>query len=318
MNLNSQPLVFVVTPVYNCEKYLAECIESVLAQTYENLEYLIVNNCSTDRSLEIAQHYARNEARIRIHNNKEHLGLFQNWNHALRQISSESKYCKVVHADDWLYKDCIAKMVKVAETSPKISIVGSYRLDENWVNLDGLPYRSSIVPGREVCRLHLLNDKRYHVFGSPTSLLLRSDDIRRYNKFYNEFNAHADKEACFEILQNSDFGFVHQVLTYTRRHNESETSFIRRFYTYIIGDFIVLKKYGPVYLSNEEYERAIRLYQERYYRVLGKDVLKFREKEFWAYHKTELAKLGYRLGKLKLCKSAFIALYNRVLDSLKL
>ncbi len=54
MTLHGQPLVGVVTPVYNGEDFLAQCIESVLGQTYEHYEYFIVNNCSTDRSLEIA------------------------------------------------------------------------------------------------------------------------------------------------------------------------------------------------------------------------------------------------------------------------
>src|SRR5712692_9727325 len=92
MDLQTQPLVSVVTPVYNGEKYLAECIESILAQTYQNWEYIIVNNCSTDRSLEIAQGYAKKDARIRIYNNQEFVGMIQNHNIALGQISSESKY----------------------------------------------------------------------------------------------------------------------------------------------------------------------------------------------------------------------------------
>ena len=54
MSNRQEPLVSVVTPVYNGEAFLAKCIDSVLAQTYRNFEYLIVNNCSTDRSLEIA------------------------------------------------------------------------------------------------------------------------------------------------------------------------------------------------------------------------------------------------------------------------
>ena len=52
------PLVSVVTPVYNGETYLAACIESVLSQSYSNWEYVIVNNCSTDRTLDIASDYA--------------------------------------------------------------------------------------------------------------------------------------------------------------------------------------------------------------------------------------------------------------------
>ena len=69
MKLESQPFISVVTPVYNCDKYLSECIESVLAQTYQNWEYLIVNNCSKDRTLEIALSYAEKDKRISIQNN---------------------------------------------------------------------------------------------------------------------------------------------------------------------------------------------------------------------------------------------------------
>ena len=195
MAVKSQPLVSVVTPLYNAEEYLADCIKSILAQTYDHWEYVIVNNCSTDRSLEIAQYYTHQDTRIRLHDNDEFLNQMQNWNHALRQISAESKYCKVVHADDWLFPECIARMVELAEANPSVGIVGAYRLDEKWVNLDGLPYPSMVVPGREICRLTLLGD--LYVFGSPTSLLIRSDFIRNREAFYDEHIVQADKKVCY-------------------------------------------------------------------------------------------------------------------------
>ncbi len=69
------PLVSIVTPVYNGEKFLAEAIESVLGQTYPNWEYTIVENCSIDHTLEIAQSYAIKDKRIRIYENQELLPL---------------------------------------------------------------------------------------------------------------------------------------------------------------------------------------------------------------------------------------------------
>ena len=114
-----KPLVSVVTPVYNAEKYLAECIESVLAQTYNNWDYVIVNNCSKDGSLEIANEYARQDSRIRVHNNTEFLSMVQNFNHSLLQISADSKYCKVLHADDLLLPECLMQMVALAEQNPR-------------------------------------------------------------------------------------------------------------------------------------------------------------------------------------------------------
>lgn len=316
MTLTSQPLVSVITPVYNTEKYLIECIESVIAQTYQNWEYAIVNNSSTDRSLEIAQHYAQKDARIRIHNNTKFLNQMQNWNHAMHQMSPSSKYCKVVHADDWLFPECIARMVEVAEANLSVGIVGAYRLDEDRVNLDGLPYPSTFVPGMEICRWRLLGGR--YVWGSPTSLLIRSDIIRSRKTFYNESNIHADQEVCFDILQDADFGLVHQVLTFTRRHNETTTTFLHMFNTYIIGDLIVLKKYGSVYLTSEEYERAFKRWYKRYYRSLAQSLWKSRKKEILDYHKKELRKLGQPLSHARLCTCVLINLYNSVLRYLRL
>ena len=75
MNPNNKPFVSIVTPVYNTEKYLAECIDSVLAQTYQNWEYIIVDNCSTDKSPLIAESYACKDSRIKIHYNEQTCSL---------------------------------------------------------------------------------------------------------------------------------------------------------------------------------------------------------------------------------------------------
>src|SRR5271167_1922371 len=103
---STEPLVSFVTPFYNTEGYLGECIESVLRQTYGNWEYVLVNNCSTDSSAQIAEQY-RNEHpdRIRLEHNPVFLSQVENYNHALHLISSESQYCKFVQADDWLFPD---------------------------------------------------------------------------------------------------------------------------------------------------------------------------------------------------------------------
>lgn len=304
----SQPLVSVVTPVYNGEKYLAECIESVLAQTYENWEYVIVNNCSTDRSLEIAQQYAERDARIRIHNNAQFLPAIQNFNHAFLQISPESKYCKVVHADDWLFPECIAQMVNVAEANPSVGIVSSYVLEGIRVKHDELPYPSTVIPGREICRLSLLTSK--YVFGSPTSLLIRSDLIRGRKTFYDEslFET-ADQEVCYHLLRNTDFGFVHQVLTFTRVHSESRTSHSQRLNRLILEQLVILKRYGPVYLSREEYERRLAQKMQNYYAFLGKSVFQRRDKEFWNYHKKGLENLGLPLDWAKLVRASIREMY---------
>jgi glycosyltransferase involved in cell wall biosynthesis len=308
--LTSQPLVSVVTPLYNTEKYLAECIESVLAQTYSNWEYIIVNNCSTDRSLEIAQRYAQKDPRIRIDNNQTFLSMMQNGNAALRKISPTSKYCKVVHADDWLFPECLLRMVEVAEAHPSVAIVGAYRLDDVRVNLDGLPYPSTVVPGREICRLTLLGGP--YVFGSPTSLLIRSDCIRARQEFYDEvnFSLHADTAVCYEILQHWDFGFVHQVLTYTRRPSEAASSYANEMNTYAAANLMMLKRYGPIFLTQAEYRECLRQDMRRYYEFLGKSALLLRDRKFWRYHRNTLINLGDSLYAIKLVTVSLLEAVN--------
>ncbi|MEW6053661.1 MAG: glycosyltransferase family 2 protein [Nitrospirota bacterium] len=312
----SQPLVSVLTPVYNGEKYLIECIESVLAQTYQNWEYIIVNNCSTDRTPEIIHQYAEKDPRIILHTNDTLHKVIQNHNIAFSLISDKSKYCKVLQSDDWLFPECIQRMTEVAEQYASVGIVGSYRLDEDIVNCDGLKYPSTVVPGREICRATLLGGP--YVFGSPTTVMFRSDLIRQKKPFYNENNLHADTEACYDILRDSDFGYVHQVLSFTRRHNETESSYAKRMNTYLSGSLIILKKYGPVYLSEQEYNRRVEKHLNEYYLFLASSFLKKRDKSFWEYHKKSLQDLGVGLSYTRLAGKSFLILYNRILRQLQI
>lgn len=302
--MQDQPFVSVVTPVYNGEKFFAECINSLLRQTYGNWEYIIVNNRSTDRTLDIAESYARRDSRIRIHNNPEFVGVIQNHNIGFRLISPESKYSKVLQADDWLFPDCLKQMVEVAEAHPSVGIVGAYRLDGTRVNLDGLPYPSTVVSGRQISRSTLLEE--LYVFGSPTSVLIRSDLVRKRKEFFDEssFSIHVDTAACYDVLQHTDFGFVHQVLTYTRRHSGTETATSRRLNSHLPAKLMCLKKYGPTCLDQTEYEHCLDQLLARYYKFLGEAVLERRDKQFWDYHTNALKTLGCPLRWNRLFKAS--------------
>ncbi|MFZ0929098.1 MAG: glycosyltransferase family 2 protein [Syntrophobacteraceae bacterium] len=298
--MTTQPLVSVVTPFYNEEKYLSQCIDSVLAQSYANWEYILVNNCSTDRSPDIAREYASRDNRIRIYSNEVLLAQQKNINHALRMISPDSKYCKIVFGDDWIFPECLRLMVEVAEGYPSVGIVGAYRLDDVKVNCDGLPYPSNFVRGHDACRLCLL--KGNFLFASPTSVLFRSDVIRSRDPFYSESSLHEDSEACYEILYKLDFGFVHQVLTFTRRDNVSTRSIIMSFNPDILDQFIMVNKYGHLFLNDEELGAALKNISSDYFGFLGQKFLYRRDKGFWEYHKKGLQSIGYHLRWTTLAK----------------
>jgi glycosyltransferase involved in cell wall biosynthesis len=289
--VSGRPLVWVVTPVYNGERYLAECIESVLAQTYNDWQYLVVDNCSTDRTAEIVRVYAAHDARLRLHQHRDFLPIIANWNRALRLIPSEAMYCKVVHADDTLVPDCIERMVDLAERNPTVGLVTSYALWGDEIRHQGVPYSNDVVDGREICRSTLLG--KSYVFGSPSSLLLRAEDVRARPTFYNEQNLHADTEVCFELLRDADLGFVHQILTHTRIHAEGMTSFSTRVNTFHDAWLAIHVKYGHLYLARRAYyeQLAYRLCSYAVFLAKASIKAKFRDPEFRTYHRAALGVL---------------------------
>lgn len=298
------PLVSFVTPFYNTDLYLEECIISVLRQNCTNWEYVLVNNCSTDKSAEIADRYAKKyPTRIRLQHNTAFLSQVQNYNTALRAVSPESKYCKVVQADDWLFPDCVRTMVEVAEAHPSVGIIAAYELEGDEVRLDGLPYPSPEVSGREVSRLYLLQGK--YLFGTPTSLLLRSELVRSRDPFYDErYAPFEDGHACFDLLKTWNFGFVHQVLTYSRRDNESIVSKVRSFGLELFLHFSMLVVHGRDYLSEQEYRECLKKAEREYFSFLSQRACARRREggDFWEFHRKGLASVNYSLDWRLLAK----------------
>ena len=123
-------------------------------------------------------------------------------------------YCKVLGADDWLFPECLAKMVEVAEGNPAVGVVGGYRLNGRQVDLDGYPYWQPTQPGREVITADLRSS--LPLLGTPSALLLRCELMRHRTPFYDPTFRHADTEAAYWALSRSDYGLVHQVVTYNR------------------------------------------------------------------------------------------------------
>jgi glycosyltransferase involved in cell wall biosynthesis len=315
MSTASQPLVSVITPVYNGAEHLAECVESVLAQTYRNWDYTIVNNCSTDESLTVAQRFAASHSRIRIHNNAQFLRVIPNHNLALRQISPASKYCKMIFADDWMFPECLERMVAVAEEHPSLGMVGAYGLQGKNVVWVGLPYPSPVVPGHPLVRQRLL-DPEIYVFGTPTSLLFRSDLIRSQDPFFNEANLHADTEKCLELLKKCDFGFVHQVLTFTRERPGSLSSFSKQMNTIIASLLHEVVTYGPDYLTEEEFKFTLNQRVREYYQFLALSLVKGRrgDKEFWNYHARKMTEAGVGFSRTRLARAFLAEFVNAALN----
>ncbi len=296
------PLVAVLTPVYNGEKYLRQCVESVLAQSYRNWEYVLVNNCSTDNTLEIALGYSRGDPRIKVASNRSFVGVIENHNIAFSLASANSKYCKVVSADDWLAPECLTKLVELAEAHPNVGIVGSYQQSGKEIRWQGLPAEVGVISGREVCRRCLLEN--LDVFGTPTSSLYRSSLVRGSQQFFPHTLPHADTSACYKYLQASDYGFVHRVLSSERLHDQQVSEKVRELSMGGAAFLDIFLEYGPLYLTKEEFKGRKQELLERYHTWLGGCLLKRRGAEFWRFHSSRLRELGLPIDWKKVIRYA--------------
>ena len=257
------PLVSVVTPVYNGEEHLRECVESVLRQTYENWELVIVDNCSTDGTGEIAAEYATADDRIRHERHEVHVDVNESYDRAVAAVNRESTYWKVIGADDWIYPECLSAMVELAEAHPGVGVVSAFRLEGSSVDFYGIPDEQTVMPGPEALAGHLRG--QISAVGSPTAVLLRTDLLPANQPFYDPEFRHNDTEAVYRLLMHTEFGFVHDVLTFTRRPAAgSETSYTHRVNT-LMPEFLRLHmRYGPSVLTSQEYRSGLRWWLRQY------------------------------------------------------
>lgn len=126
--------VSVIMPAYNCEKFIGEAIDSVLAQTYDNWELIIIDDCSEDETFQIMQFYAKDDDRIIVKQNAKNLGAAESRNIAVD--SAVGKYIAFLDSDDVWKKDKLKKQVEFMEDNGYSFTCTSYeKIDELSVKL---------------------------------------------------------------------------------------------------------------------------------------------------------------------------------------
>jgi len=124
-------IVTIAIPFYNAEEYLAQAIDSVLWQTYENWQLILLDDGSTDDSLVLAEEYAKNDNRIKVYSDGEN----KNLGFRLNQITSlvKTEYLARMDADDIMHPEKIEKQFQVLLNHPEIDVLGTnaYSIDEN-------------------------------------------------------------------------------------------------------------------------------------------------------------------------------------------
>ena len=172
-----EPLVSVIMPVYQAEKYIGQSIESILNQSYVNLELIIVDDCGTDRSMDIITQYM--DSRIRIFHNEKNRGIAYSRNRAI--MESRGKYIAIMDDDDVSMPDRLKHQVMFMENNPSIDVVGgqSSIIDEE-NNVLSLPQQM-----QENCKMNKVMFLFYNSFHN-SEVLVRKKFLDTYGIYYHD------------------------------------------------------------------------------------------------------------------------------------
>ncbi len=145
-------LISVIVPVYNVEQYLSRCVDSILAQTYQNLEIILVDDGTKDNSDKICDDYAARDSRIKVIH-KENGGLSSARNAGIDAATGE--YLAFVDSDDWIEPDMYEKMLGLIEKyGVKLVCAGRYDVDSetNQKTIGLCPPKEELISGQELVR----------------------------------------------------------------------------------------------------------------------------------------------------------------------
>ena len=224
-------------PVYNGQEYLAESIESVLNQTYKTLELLIIDDVSSDGSIEIINTYRKDDSRIRLIQNDNNNGLVENWNKCLKE--AKGTFLKFHFQDDLMEKESIEKMVDyLIESNRKLIISDrhyffgkddySVRKADYFSKLPRLSKTLSskcIISPRQMTDMMIENQLRNNFIGEPiVGLFDREYIISKYGNFDNRFSQIVDFEYWLRIATNESIAFIPEKLQKFRVHGQSQSS----------------------------------------------------------------------------------------------
>lgn len=210
------PLVSVIMPAYNAEKYIGSAIDSIVHQTYENWELIIVEDCSTDGTLRIIKSY--DDSRIRVVNNKKNCGIAYSTNYGIDLANG--KYIALMDDDDIAVKERLELQVDYLEVHTHIDILGgrSDIMDES-----GNVIRYGQVPRYNPKYIKSILLFKCMDFKNGTTMI-RKEFIEQHNLCYKE-NCYGMQDFKF-FIESSKLGNISalsDLLLYYRKHQNNET-----------------------------------------------------------------------------------------------
>lgn len=263
MPIDSQPRISICIPVYNGAKYLEQCLDSVLSQTFSDFEVLIVDDKSSDESFSIAQKYAAADSRFRLVRNEQNLGLVGNWNKCVTLAQGE--WIKYLFQDDIFEPKCLEKLYAVTDLGCSFIVcrrnfifenptyelkkVYDYFMHEGFI--ESIFRGTTKILAKQFCEASLdrIGD---NFIGEPTSVMLHRSAFERFGAFNDKLIQLCDLEYWLRVAIHTGVVFVPETLVQFRVHEGGATAINsekNNFHKTLLDKLILLHEivYNPLF-----------------------------------------------------------------------
>lgn len=188
-----EPLISVIIPVYNSAKYISKCLNSVINQSFNNIEIICVDDASKDKSLSIINKYASKDSRIRVFSNETNMGAGYSRNFALD--NAKGKYIYFLDSDDWLEKDGLSKLANALKQFGEVDIITFSHYSVNAVT--HIKHKFPDVPQD-------LTNRIINIFNTPECIQYLGVGMTKIIRkaLLKEFNIKFKQSRCFEDVEH--------------------------------------------------------------------------------------------------------------------
>lgn len=326
MKLNKMPLITVVIPCFNLEKVIGKCIESIINQSYKNIEVFIINDGSNDSSRTVVEAYCNTDARI-ILINQENQGVGAAYNKGLRLARGE--YVYILDGDNYV-DNCLLERLYIQITKDNSDVVCcGYYLEEychdKYRSLGQLCYSNSLLKNREQITKDIFNVYKAYIWQSPCNKLYRSNLLQDlYFEVDRKFMMIVDSEFNIRLLDRInrisiiDEPMVHYI-QYNTLFRKQITAMWKDRYVPNSVDCeerlykAIYKFYNKNKASNNSIIEIKNYFFCRYIRILS--VLLLDDKLFFKNKKKELNRIRCRILDI-VTRNDIISIINRSLFDL--
>jgi glycosyltransferase involved in cell wall biosynthesis len=209
--MKNQPLVSICVPAYNSAEFLEKTLQSIINQSYRNIEIIIVDDCSKDKTSQIIR--LIHDDRINYVKNSVNLGVEKNWNKTLQLANG--KYCKVMGADDIIYPSIIEEQVGILEDKQYADVV-LVTSHKHVIDQDDVLVLTRKFPGKgrieglKAVKMSLIRGA--NVIGEPVAGLFRREALEKSGLYNGENLYMIDLDQWSRILKHGDLYVIDSVL----------------------------------------------------------------------------------------------------------